>query len=146
MSATLHDEAAPQAEQGEFSSKVPRSEPLTTHGHQPGRIVNEDDGRPEFHAQTLPAGSAPKDRTFEPNSTADIPASGASASETLGGATSGEVHTGLGHPGSGQTSTEQRHTGGGRTGLEGLSGAKNDKHIEARTTDEGAGSRPGQGV
>lgn len=34
-----------------------------------------------------------------------------SASDTLGGATSGDVHTGLGHPGQGQTSQELHHDG-----------------------------------
>ena len=33
------------------------------------------------------------------------------ASSTLGGATSGDVHTGFGHPGEGQTSNELRHDG-----------------------------------
>ena len=33
------------------------------------------------------------------------------ASSTLGGATSGDVHTGMGHPGQGQTSNELRHDG-----------------------------------
>ena len=33
------------------------------------------------------------------------------ASSTLTGATSGDVHTGLGHPGQGQTSNELRHDG-----------------------------------
>lgn len=37
------------------------------------------------------------------------------------GATSADVHTGLGHPGQGQTSNELRHDGGntGGSGLEG---------------------------
>ena len=34
------------------------------------------------------------------------------ASSTLVGATSGDVHKGLGHPGQGQTSNELRHDGG----------------------------------
>jgi hypothetical protein len=38
------------------------------------------------------------------------------AEDTLGGATSKDVHTGLGHPGSGQTSNEGRKE---RNGLEG---------------------------
>lgn len=33
------------------------------------------------------------------------------ALDTLGGATSGDVNTGFGHPGQGQTSTEIRHEG-----------------------------------
>jgi hypothetical protein len=40
------------------------------------------------------------------------------ASETLQGATSADVHTGLGHPGQGQTSSELRH-GSAAPGLAG---------------------------
>lgn len=130
---------------GEFGSHIPRDEPMTTHGvsgpshpssrtltnlpmqqHKPGVLVGND-AVPEFHAKTLPAGSAPKDRTFAPNSTAETPGQAnndltershgkestkTSASDTLGGATSGDVHTGMGYPGQGQTSTELRHDGG----------------------------------
>lgn len=35
----------------------------------------------------------------------------ASAADTLGGLTSGDVHAGIGHPGSGMSSTELRHDG-----------------------------------
>ena len=34
------------------------------------------------------------------------------AADTLGGSSSGDVHTGLGHPGQGMSSSEQRHDGG----------------------------------
>ena len=93
--------------------------------HKPGILVGND-AKPTFSAQTLPAGSAPSDRTFEPNATSEIPSQAenesalqsedkestyTSASDTLGGSTSADVHTGLGHPGSGQTSSELRHDG-----------------------------------
>ena len=93
--------------------------------HKPGVLVGND-AAPEFHAKTLPPGSAPADRTFKPNPISEVPgqADNASverdhgkestkttASSTLGGATSGDVHTGLGHPGQGQTSSELRHEG-----------------------------------
>ena len=42
---------------------------------------------------------------------ADISSEQNSALDTIGGATSGDVHTGLGHPGSGQSSAEIRHDG-----------------------------------
>jgi hypothetical protein len=42
------------------------------------------------------------------------------ASSTITGATSADVHTGLGHPGSGQTSNETRHPKQGGSGLAGL--------------------------
>ena len=42
---------------------------------------------------------------------ADISSEQTSAQDSLPGATSADVHTGLGHPGSGQTSAEIRHDG-----------------------------------
>lgn len=87
--------------------------------------MSEADHKPEFHAQTLPAGSAPADKTFKPNPVDEVPAQGmtesqdddyddvpsTSAADTLGGATSADVHTGLGHPGQGMTSKERHHDG-----------------------------------
>lgn len=88
---------------------------------------------PEFSAKTLPAGSAPADRTFKPNNASETPPVARfddnvdadakqelpKASDTVVGATSADVHTGLGHPGSGQTSQEL-HGGHKREGgLEG---------------------------
>lgn len=131
--------------QGEFASKRERDAPLSTGGvsqsdafvlpictvpltehlqHQPGVLVGND-AAPEFHAQVLPAGSAPADKTFKPNPVNETPQDGStSAADTLGGATSGDVHTGLGHPGQGQTSKDL-HSGGatksqGSGGTEGL--------------------------
>lgn len=112
--------------QGEFQPHKPRDEPMTSKGHQPGRKVSEEDDAPEFSAQTLPPGSAPKSRTFEPNPQSEIPGQAdnanvlrdhgkestyTSAESTLGGADSRDVHQGLGHPGAGQTSAELRHDG-----------------------------------
>jgi len=73
-------------------------------------MVSEADHAPEFQAKTLPPGSAPSDRTFQANPTDEVPvaASGGSTSaqDTIGGATSGDVHTGLGKPVQGQSSSE----------------------------------------
>ena len=92
-----------------------------------------NDAVPEFHAQTLSAGTAPKESTFQPNPTSEIPGQAnnddvlrghgkestkVNASDTLGGATSADVHTGYGHPGQGQTAADNKH---GREG--GLIGA-----------------------
>ncbi|TVY65639.1 hypothetical protein LSUE1_G006976 [Lachnellula suecica] len=117
MSASRNSEAV--SNQGEFHSSVPRSEPLTTKGHAPGVKVGND-AAPEFSAETLPAGTAPADRTFQPDTTSSIPGQAnnpnvtketwTSAQDTIGGATSADVHTGLGHPGSGQTSNELHGT------------------------------------
>lgn len=89
--------------------------------HQVGQKTSPADSAPEFSARTLPAGTAPAKDTFTPNPQGDdaIPGqannpdatSRTAASDTIGGSTSADVHTGLGHPGSGQTSTELRHGG-----------------------------------
>ncbi|KAL8643421.1 MAG: hypothetical protein Q9226_008390, partial [Calogaya cf. arnoldii] len=110
--------------QGEVHPSHPRDEPLTTHGHKPGVLVGND-AAPEFSAKTLPPGSAPKDRTFQPNNISEVPGQAdnenvlrshgkesthTTASSTLGGATSGDVHTGLGKPVQGQNVSDR---GGG---------------------------------
>ena len=126
--------------QGEFNPKVPRSEPLTTSGHQIGQKTSPADFAPEFSAKTLPPGTAPKDRKFQPNpdnevlgqgNNPDVPTQ-ADALD-MPGATSGDVHTGLGHPGSGQTSSELRHEG---------------QHTSKRVGSgfEGVGAEGGSGV
>ncbi|KAF2104343.1 hypothetical protein NA57DRAFT_70553 [Rhizodiscina lignyota] len=125
MSATRNEDAvaAVTNQGGQFHSKIERDEPLTTHGHKPGVKASPADNAPEFHAQTLPPGTAPADRTFRPNANNEVPPvvdyssnvdpehERSTATDTLGGASSADVHTGLGHPGQGQTSTEIRHDG-----------------------------------
>lgn len=106
--------------QGEFHGRVAPSEPLTTKGHQPGTKHSAADAAPEFHAKTLPPGSAPKDKTFTPNPDLNNQKTFTSASSTLVGADSASVHTGLGHPGSGQTSQELHDNSKPRSGLVGL--------------------------
>ncbi|KGQ06953.1 hypothetical protein BBAD15_g7741 [Beauveria bassiana D1-5] len=99
------------AEHAEIHSRVPPSEPLTRKGHAPGVLVGND-RVPDFEAETYPPGTAPASQTFRPNPQGQIPAdsedgsNGAKASSTIAGATSADVHQGLGHPGSGQTSKE----------------------------------------
>ncbi|KAF2736329.1 hypothetical protein EJ04DRAFT_169730 [Polyplosphaeria fusca] len=96
---------------GQFSSRVAGTGPETTKGHQPGVLASESDRAPEFSAQTLPPGTAPKESTFQPNPDLKNQKIFQSASSTLQGADSADVHTGLGHPGHGQTSSELRHDG-----------------------------------
>lgn len=91
--------------------------------HKPGVRASEADNAPEFHAQAVPSGTAPAEDLYQPNPSDEVPplanrarnadpeSGTASAADTLGGATSADVHTGLGHPGQGQTSTELRHEG-----------------------------------
>jgi hypothetical protein len=139
-----------------FHASAPRDEPLTKSGHQPGKLVGND-AIPEFHAQTLPAGTAPPERyvcspltisniiltafqsTFKPNNDADA-TSTVSAQDTIGGATSQQVHTGLGHPGSGQTSSELRHDNQRTGGVDGLKTAVQGGTVDARLP-ENAGQR-----
>ncbi|KAL9125057.1 MAG: hypothetical protein Q9217_005684 [Psora testacea] len=140
---------------GQFGSHIEREGPLTTHGHQPGRKVGND-AAPEFSAKTLPPGSAPAHSTFNPNTTSEVPGQAlnpdndrrhgkestkTAASDTLGGATSRDVHTGMGHPGQGMTSNELRHDGkhtskkegSGLAGV-GASGASStNKMVDERT-------------
>ena len=123
--------------QGEFNPGKPPSEPLTTSGHQIGQKVSPADYAPEFSAKVMPAGSAPKERTFQPNPEGEVPGQADNPDITMQsdpldmpGATSGDVHKGLGHPGQGQTSNELRHEqkGGGLAGAgaQGGSGLRED--------------------
>lgn len=85
---------------------------------------------PEFHAETHPAGTAPPDRTFQPNAASEYPtqaldvegASRPTASETLTGATSADVRKGYGQPLQGMTGRElhggkRKHIGAGLEGV-----------------------------
>lgn len=93
---------------------MPPSEPLTTKGHAPGVLVGND-AKPEFHATAVPAGSAPAEATFKPQPVGEVPTSegagSTAAADTLGGATSADVHQGYGLPLKGQTATEVRKDG-----------------------------------
>lgn len=122
---------------------------------------------PTFSAQTLPRGSAPADRTFTPNATSETPGQAnnddtlasddkestyTSATDTLGGATSGNVHKGLGHPGQGQTSQELHQGGGAGGGREGgLAGvgsseaASGNQMVDERTQPEQRGYEKEEG-
>jgi hypothetical protein len=125
--------------------KVTTNKPLQ---HQIGQKTSPNDYAPEFSAKTLPAGTAPKESTFQPDATYEIPGQQFNDNvdrshgkegvrtdplSTLPGATSADVHTGLGHPGQGQTSTELRHEG---------------HHTRKKATSgpEGAGATGGSGL
>ncbi|KAK0936279.1 hypothetical protein LTR29_012117 [Friedmanniomyces endolithicus] len=106
MSSTSSNTSGPMQPSGgseAFHSSVERSEPLTTSGHKPGVNVGND-AIPEFTAQAIPAGSAPKESTFLPNSSEAVSegqgegagGEGAKAMEGITGATSGDVHKSVG--------------------------------------------------
>jgi hypothetical protein len=44
-----------------FHASAPTAEPMTNSGHQPGKLVGND-ALPVFHAETLPAGTAPPEQ------------------------------------------------------------------------------------
>lgn len=126
MSASKNADAM-NSKQGEFRSRVAPSEPLTTKGvstprrslhharafayiwkHAPGVLVGND-RKPEFHAETHPPGTAPAEASFQANPDVGEAPGHYNAQygiEGIPGATSKDVHTGLGHPGSGMTSKE----------------------------------------
>lgn len=102
--------------------------------HQPGKKVSAADHASEFHAQTLPAGSAPPSKTFTPNPDLNNQKTFTSASSTLVGADSGSVHTGLGHPGSGQSSSELHDNSKQSGGSGGLAGLK-ENYVQGNVAD-----------
>ncbi|KAL8711197.1 MAG: hypothetical protein Q9220_004342 [cf. Caloplaca sp. 1 TL-2023] len=135
--------------QGEFHASKPRDEPETKHGHQPGKLVGND-AAPTFSAKTLPPGSAPASRTFEPDVKSEIPGQAdnpytdrshgkestrTTAESTLGGATSSDVHTGLGKPMQGQSSSEMRDgskQSGGLVGVGSSGAASGNQMVDER--------------
>lgn len=127
MSASRNTES--MVNQGEFRSRVPRSEPLEKGGHKPGVKVGNE-ALPEFHAEQYPAGTAPAERTFQPRPTGEFAAQAydddqtqTNRTETLPGATSADVNTGHGKPLQGQENRElhgKRANKRERAGLEGV--------------------------
>jgi hypothetical protein len=114
--------------------------------HKPGVLVGND-AVPEFNAQTLPPGSAPSNATYTSN-TQETPAQATynktSASDSLGGSSSADVHTGLGKPAQGMTSNELHHDGGkkpdGMGGPEGVGGSARQATVDPHAP-EMAGQR-----
>ena len=120
---------------------------LTKKQHQLGSRNAPSDYAPDFSAKTYPPGTAPEESTYSADminkfgdqaNNPDVERSHGkestktSAGDTIRGATSQDVHHGLGHPGVGQTQTEIRHDGEhGRkrqtNGLEGVGTYRQDK-------------------
>ncbi|GAO19379.1 hypothetical protein UVI_02045630 [Ustilaginoidea virens] len=100
-----------------------------------------DSRAPVFHAETHPPGTAPKDSTFLPQPVGEFPVRDFDASHDVPvggenffpGATSADVHRGLGHPGQGMTSRELH---GGRERDVGMS---MEDSIGSRKLDVGRG-------
>lgn len=112
--------------------------------HAPGTKVGND-ALPEFHAETLPAGTAPPESTFQPNAQSEIPGQAnnpnisketwTDAQSTITGATSADVNTGIGKPVAGETSAELHDGSHERAGLTGV-GANKEDPIKKRGLDE----------
>ena len=126
--------------------------------------MNEADNKSTYSAQTVPPGTAPKENLFQPNPQETVPgqtsemsershgkeSTHTTASSTLGGATSQDVHKGMGKPAVGQTSAEirheceahRKHPGAGLTGV-GASGKGADvdaRRLETERLEEVSGS------
>ncbi|KAI1194619.1 hypothetical protein F5X97DRAFT_272439 [Nemania serpens] len=136
MSATRN----PDSLQGEFHSRVPRSEPLEKKGHKPGVLVGND-RIPEFHAETYPPGTAPREDTFQPHPEGEYPAqtwgTAPSAGETMTGATSQDLYRGMGKPLQGQEAREIKkphgvHNKKPRTGVAGVGGVEGVDFMPAK--------------
>jgi hypothetical protein len=108
--------------------------------------VGAKDTVPTFHAETHPPGTAPPHDTYEPAPEDGVPrASAASATDSLPGATSADLHAGLGHPGQGQSSAELHHGGnrggGGQKQTAGLEGVGAGDRLPARAEETAVGRK-----
>lgn len=135
--------------QGDFSSRIPPTKDSQSGGHAVGTKIGNDAFH-TFSAQVLPAGSAPAESTFQPNPISETPGQAnnedtlssndkestyTSASDTIGGASSGDVHTGLGQPIAGQTAGEEKADRGSLIGV-GASGAASGNQMTNGADDE----------
>ncbi|KAJ5676485.1 uncharacterized protein N7477_002118 [Penicillium maclennaniae] len=123
--STLNNVESVSNQQGSFKPSIPREGPITDKGHKPGVKVNEADQRPEYHMEAFPPGTAPASNSYTSNaneigSQANNPnvlrshgkeSTYTSPADTLTGATSKDVHTGLGKPLQGQSGVELAHDG-----------------------------------
>jgi hypothetical protein len=118
--------------------------------------VTELDQRGEFHLERHPPGTAPASNSFsaktvdkvgsQANNPDVLRAHGkeavhTTAESTLRGATSADVHTGLGKPLVGETSVETRHDGAHgrknqRAGMEGTGASMEDRSAKGKFPDQ----------
>ncbi|KAK5656441.1 hypothetical protein OQA88_4822 [Cercophora sp. LCS_1] len=144
--------------QGEFHDRIKRSKPPTHHGHQIGQKIGNE-GVPEFHAETFPPGTAPKEHSYQPNPIKEIPGQALndnmdpslrSSALDMPGATSQDVYNAntFARAMEGQTGRELRGADAGkrqseRSGLEGVGASTGDNTVEGRARELGA-DRPGE--
>ncbi|KAF4166623.1 hypothetical protein CNMCM6936_006330 [Aspergillus lentulus] len=148
MSHTANPDSFDNGKNQDFiHPSVQPSAPMRKDGHQLGTKVSPANFKPEFRAETHPPGTAPASNSYTPDTTGESggqalnplvershgkEAVKTTAESTLRGATSKDVHKGLGHPGSGQTKTEMKHDGQHHrkhegAGLEGVGSYRQDK-------------------
>ncbi|KAM5469795.1 hypothetical protein MauCBS54593_004349 [Microsporum audouinii] len=99
---------------GEFKPSRPHDQHLDGPKHKPGVKASPADYAPEFHAQSVPVGSAPPEHTYQPHPSEEYAGDeegGVPASSTLTGASSADVDRGMGKPMQGETRTELKHEG-----------------------------------
>jgi hypothetical protein len=143
----FHAKVLPTQTQGErwVSLRLPSSSisiVLTTSQHKPGSEQGNE-AVPEFHAETYPPGTAPKESTFQPDNTYETPAQANPVDYP--GSTSKDVHNAHGfqegRPLQGQTSREVHGAHAGkrkkeRTGLEGVGAtSKEQSTVEGYVRD-----------
>ncbi|KAI0010818.1 hypothetical protein F4779DRAFT_275692 [Xylariaceae sp. FL0662B] len=144
MSANRNTES--MAQQGEFRSRVPPSEPLTTKGHKAGVKVGNE-AVPEFHMETHEPGTAPREDTYQARPEGEFPAQASEVgssytnpTDSLPGATSASVHTGLGKPLQGEEGRELHGAHLGRrkkerAGLEGVGASAGVDSVREKGAD-----------
>ncbi|KAF3492012.1 uncharacterized protein GIQ15_01529 [Arthroderma uncinatum] len=99
---------------GEFKPSRPQEHHQAGPKHKPDVKASPADNVPEYHAESVPVGSAPPEHTYQPHPSEEYAGDeegGASASATLTGATPADVYRGMGKPLQGETRTEMRHDG-----------------------------------
>ncbi|KAL0930708.1 uncharacterized protein CTRU02_214783 [Colletotrichum truncatum] len=99
---------------GEFHARVPPSKPMASKWHKPGNELGND-AVGEFHAEVHSKGEAPPEHTYKPNPVGEFPEQYLSSDSNsssyrnppeMPGATSKEMHKGLGLPLQGVESRE----------------------------------------
>lgn len=124
--------------------------------HKPGNEQGND-ALPEFHAETHPPGTAPKESTFAPQNSYETPVEGGGADYPT--STSKDVHNAHGfqegRPMQGQTSRETRGAHAGKnkkegTGLEGVGATSNEQgtvegNVRGQAADRGEAQKGERG-
>ncbi|KAJ6160326.1 hypothetical protein N7470_003722 [Penicillium chermesinum] len=156
MSTLNNVDSVANAKQGSFKPSIAPDAPQTTKA-QARCEGQRSRPAPRIPYGDTPSGTAPASNSYTPNAdetgsqannpnvlgSQDKEATYTSAGDTLMGATSQDVHTGLGKPLQGQTNVELAHDGAhGRkkqtSGLEGVGASSGGRGIERQFPDQRA--------